>query len=135
MIRPAVVLVTMTVADLGLADALHRLVWLGWPPATLALMLGAAVRRWLANPFFIDILGRGFFATMLASALAGVAALRVRPAPVGTATADLRMARWLSASGEAFLTGLLVAIFVAFRPRCLATDSDRHYLRPLGSEP
>ena len=36
--------------------------------------------------------------------------------------------RWLSAWGDAFLTGMVVAIFVAFRPEWLATYSDRLYL-------
>lgn len=129
-----VALLTMLLADLSLADALHRLVWLGLVPATLALALGAAVRRWLPNHLFIYILGRGFFVTMLATALAGAAALLVRPAPVGTETADLLLARWLSAAGEASMTGMLVAIFVAFRPHWLATYSDRLYLRPPGEQ-
>ena len=38
------------------------------------------------------------------------------------------VARFLTASGEAFLTGMLTAIFVAFRPQWLATYADRLYL-------
>ena len=40
------------------------------------------------------------------------------------------VARWLMAWGEAFSTGMLVAIFVAFRPEWLATYADRIYLPP-----
>lgn len=124
--------ITMLMGGLDAAEALQRFVWLGVAPATLAVIGGAAVRRWLPQQLFIYILGRGFFVTMLAAAGAGAVSLGLTGAPVGSDPADLLMARWLSASGEAFLTGMLVAIFVAFRPHWLATYSDRLYLRPLG---
>ncbi len=120
--------VTMVAGQLPLAEALHRLVWFGIVPATLALGLGAALRRWLPRHLFIYILGRGFFATLFAAAGAGALALALTGAPPGTDASDLLVARWLAASGEAFLTGMLVAIFVAFRPQWLATYSDRLYL-------
>lgn len=115
---------------LGLLEALHRLVWLGIVPATLALILGAALRRWLPRHLMIYILGRGFFATMLALAATAALALIADPPPQGTEIGDLLLARWLAAFGEATLTGMLVAIFVAFRPQWLATYSDRLYLPP-----
>ena len=40
------------------------------------------------------------------------------------------VAHWLMAWGDAIVTGMLCAIFVAFRPQWLATWSDRLYLRP-----
>ncbi len=123
--------VTLWMGDLGTLDGLHRLVWLGVVPGTLALGLGALLRRWLPHHLFIYILGRGFFVTLLAAALAGAGALLVGTLPVGTSSEDLLLARWLGASGEAFMTGMLVAIFVAFRPHWLATYSDRLYLHPL----
>ena len=119
---------TMWAGGLDAAEALHRLAWLGVVPGTLALALGAALRRWLPQHLFVYILGRGFFATMVAAALAGALSLAVSGTPAGTAVDDLLLARWLAASGEAFLTGMLVAIFVAFRPQWLATYSDRLYL-------
>lgn len=123
-----VALVTGWAGALPWPEALHRLVWLGFVPATLALALGSALRRWLPRHLFVYILGRGFFVTMLATAGAGALALWQRGAPVGSEVADLLVGRWLAASGEAFLTGMLVAIFVAFRPHWLATYSDRLYL-------
>ena len=39
------------------------------------------------------------------------------------------VARWLMAWGDAFMTGMLAAIFVAFKPQWLATWSDQLYLR------
>ena len=132
---PLAVLALLPVAGVMLAvgglpwdEALHRLVWLGLVPGTLAMLLGAGVRRWLPGHLFVYIMGRGFFATWVAVATTGWLALKQGAAPVGTDHGDLVLARFLTASGEAFLTGMLVAIFVAFRPGWLATYSDRLYL-------
>ena len=123
--------VTGWMGNLGWAEGLHRAVWLGVVPGTLALGLGALVRRWLPPHLFIYILGRGFFATLLGATLAGAAAMLLSPLPAGISADDLLLARALAASGEAFITGMLVSIFVAFRPHWLATYSDRLYLQPL----
>jgi uncharacterized membrane protein len=40
------------------------------------------------------------------------------------------LARFLAAWGDAFLAGMFIAIFVAFRPQWLATYADRLYLPP-----
>ena len=120
--------VMIAVGGLPWPEALHRLVWLGLVPATLAMLLGAAVRRWLPGHLFIYIMGRGFFVTWAAAAGAGALALLLVDAPGGTDAGDLLLARFLTASGEAFLTGMLTAIFVAFRPEWLATYSDHLYL-------
>ncbi len=138
-------LITAWLGDLSWAEALQRGVWLGLLPATLALGLGAAVRRWLPRHLMVYILGRGFVATLLAGSLSGAAALLALPpggggadagagaaAAAGLAAAldagDLMLARWLSAWADAIITGMLTAIFVAFRPQWLATYSDRLYL-------
>ena len=123
--------VTGWMGDLGWTEGLHRAVWLGMVPATLTLGLGALVRRALPHHLFVYILGRGFFATLLAATLAGAGAMLLSPLPIGISAEDLLLARGLAASGEAFITGMLVAIFVAFRPQWLATYSDRLYLQPL----
>lgn len=123
-----VAVLTTGLSDLSLAEGLARYVWLGLVPASLAFGLGAAIRRWLPHHLFVYILGRGFFATVLGMSVAGAMALLVRGAPTGTSGEDLLLARWLAAWGDAFLTGMLVAIFVAFRPQWLATYSDRLYL-------
>lgn len=121
-------LVAMAVGALEPAEALHRLLWLGLVPATLGMLFGAAVRRWLPRHLMVYILGRGFFATLFTLATTGVLALAAQAPPDGTEVADLALARWLAAFGEATLTGMLTAIFVAFRPQWLATYSDRLYL-------
>lgn len=123
-----VLAVVALLSGLGPAEALHRTVWLGLVPATLALALGAAVRRWLPRHLFVYILGRGFFGTALSVALAGIAAALLFGVPAGLSLPDVMLARGLTAFGDAFITGMLVAIFVAFRPHWLATYADRIYL-------
>jgi uncharacterized membrane protein len=121
---------TALAAQLDAAEALHRLVWLGMLPGTLAMLLGAAVRRWLPHHLFVYILGRGFFVTLVAGTLAGAGALLLHGGVGTLADGDLMLGRWLSAWGDAFITGMLVSIFVAFRPQWLATYADRIYLVP-----
>lgn len=123
-----VVAVMVLMADLAWLDALHRAVWLGLVPATLAMLLGAAVRRWLPHHLFVYILGRGFFATAMAVAGAGALAALLYGVPAHLSLHDVMLARGLAAWGDAFLTGGLAAIFVAFRPQWLATYTDSIYL-------
>ena len=123
-----VALLSGWLGGLSWAETLQRGVWLGLVPATLALGLGAAVRRWLPPHLMVYILGRGFLPTLLAGSLSGAATLALHGGPASLGTADLLLARWLSAWGEAIVTGMLTAIFVAFRPQWLATYSDRLYL-------
>lgn len=119
---------TMWLADLSFADTLARYVWLGVVPASIGLGLGAAARRWLPHHLFVYILGRGFFATAIAGMAAGLASAWLHAIPHGLGLDDLVLARALAAWGDAFLAGMVVAIFVAFRPAWLATYTDRLYL-------
>lgn len=121
-------LITCLAGDLSGAEALHRLVWLGLLPASLTLAIGALLRRYLPHHLFIYILGRGFFGTFAAQALSSAADIALHSALQGTLPADLMIARLLGAFAEAFLTGMCVAIAVAYRPQWLATYSDRLYL-------
>lgn len=102
---------------------------LAWLPSSLALLLGAALRRYTPPHPFIFILGRGFVGTAVCM-FAGrslMVLLDDTPSTVGTGLS--LVAQWLMAWGDAFLTGLLTAIFVAFKPEWLATWSDQLYLR------
>jgi uncharacterized membrane protein len=110
------------------AQAIELAAWHGVVPATFALAIGIAIRRWLPSHLFIYILGRGFIGTALALMAAGGAATFVRPLPAGADAATLLVGHWLMAWGEALLTGMLTAIFVAYRPQWLLTWSDRRYL-------
>jgi uncharacterized membrane protein len=92
------------------------------------LGIGWLVRRWLPHHLFVYILVRAFLGTWLAMALIGVLRYWSEGRPLVLSATDLILARVLTAAGEAFLTGMLVAVFVAFRPQWLATYSDRLYL-------
>lgn len=125
-----VALFTAALAGLDAVAALHRAVWLGVVPGSLALALGLALRRWLPRHLFVYILGRAFIGTAVSTALAGALSAWLHGAPQGLAESDLMLGRWLAAWGDAWLSGLLVAIFVAYRPDWLATYTDRLYLPP-----
>lgn len=109
---------------------LSQWVWIGLVPATLALGLGALLRRWLPAQVFIYILGRGFLGTAACIFLAGVMYELLYHLVGGVGVEQALVARWLMAWGDAFLTGLFTAIFVAFKPEWLATWSDDRYLAP-----
>ncbi|HET8745765.1 MAG TPA: hypothetical protein VFM98_09170 [Ramlibacter sp.] len=109
--------------------ALAAAVWQGVVPATLALAVGAAVRRWLPPHPFVYILGRGFLGALVSLFAARMLAQALgTPAAGGAAGMGLVVAQWLMAWGDAFVTGMLTAIFVAFRPQWLLTWSDARYL-------
>ena len=102
--------------------------WLGVVPGTLALLLGALIRRWLGHHLFVYVLGRAFLGTAVCLFAAGALA-QWSGQPLPGVGSDLSLvARWLMAWGDAFVTGMLAAVFVAFKPDWLATWSDRLYL-------
>jgi uncharacterized membrane protein len=116
----------------GLARAVDLAAWSGAVPATLALVIGMATRRFLPRNPFVYILARGFLGTALATALTAAARVWWAHGAIGGSELPLLTAAWLIAWGEAFLTGALTAIFVAFRPQWLLTYSDARYLPPPG---
>ena len=132
----AVVLLSVVAAVVWLVGSLEpevwlsQWVWIGLVPATLTLALGAVLRRWLPAQVFVYILGRGFLGTALCIFLAGVLYELLYHLVGGVGVEQALVARWLMAWGDAFLTGMLVAIFVAFKPEWLATWSDQRYLVP-----
>lgn len=114
--------------ELEAAQALHRAVWLGIVPATIALGVGAAARRWLPRHLCAYVVARGFVAGGITVFVAG--AFGAPPAGDGwTALA-------LLALGEAGVTGAVATALVVWQPRLLATYSDRLYLpRPAPRRP
>jgi uncharacterized membrane protein len=110
------------------ADALGATVWLGVVPATLALGLGALVRRYTGTRPFVYVLGRAFLGTVVCVFAAGVLSQWSGHLLPGVGDELSLVARWLMAWGDGFVTGMLAAIFVAFKPEWLATWSDRLYL-------
>ena len=109
---------------------LSQYVWLGLAPAALALGIGALLRRWLPPNPFIYTLGRGFLGTAVALFTSGALHELLHRLTGGVGIENALVARWLMAWGDAFLTGMFAAIFVAFVPGWLATWSDERYLRP-----
>lgn len=124
----AVAGVVALVGGAGWEHALSQLVWVGLLPASLALGLGAALRRWLPPHPFVYTLGRGFLGTAACVFMAAVVEEWLHHLVTGVDWQSALVARWLMAWGDAFITGMLVAIFVAFAPQWLATWSDRRYL-------
>lgn len=109
--------------------ALDLTVWLGLVPATLALAMGAAVRRWIGLHLFVYVLGRAFLGTAVCVFVAGLLAQFTGHNMPGIDNDLSLVARWLVAWGDAFMTGLFVSIMVAFKPEWLATWSDQLYLK------
>jgi len=128
-----IALVVWLFGQLGWAAVLSQLVWIGLVPATLALGLGEVLRRTLPPHPFIYVLGRAFIGTAACLFVAGVAYEFAHHLIGGVAMEHALVARWLMAWGDAFITGMLVSIFVAFVPEWLATWSDRRYLGPGGT--
>ncbi|MEZ5701620.1 MAG: hypothetical protein R3E42_06080 [Burkholderiaceae bacterium] len=133
---PVLALVTLAVWAMGdhdAATALSQGVWIGLAPATITLAIGQALRRWLPPNPFVYTLGRGFLGTAAAVFLSGVVLELLHRLVGGAVQEQVLVARWLMAWGDAFLTGMLTAIFVAFAPQWLATWSDARYLNPPAS--
>jgi uncharacterized membrane protein len=127
----AVALIAGFIGGLGPTGMLALAVWQGLLPATFALGLGAAVRRWLPRNPFTYILVRAFIGTVLCAFAASWLARLDVPMLPSAATIDAlgsNVALWLMAWGDGIVTAMLTAVFVAYRPEWLATWSDRHYL-------
>ncbi len=130
LVLAAVATVVWQVGQSTADQVLVQWVWIGLVPATLALGVGAALRRWLPANLFIYTLGRAFMGTALSMFLAGVMLEWLSELAGQPPREQAMVARWLMAWGDAFLTGMAGAIFVAFVPQWLATWSDERYLRP-----
>ena len=115
--------------SLDRADAVGTIAWQGVVPASLALALGAVIRRLIGTQPFVYVLGRAFLGTAVCLFLANVLGQWSGHSLPGVEGDLSLVARWLMAWGDAFVTGMLTAIFVAFKPEWLATWSDRLYLR------
>lgn len=117
------------ISPMSWVTALDLTVWLGLVPATLALLMGAAVRRWIGPYIFVYVLARAFIGTAICVFVAGVLAQFAGHSMPGIDSGLSLVAHWLVAWGDAFMTGLFTSIMVAFKPEWLATWSDRLYLK------
>ena len=108
-----------------------RYVWLGLLPALISAGLQAAMLRRLPRHPFVFILGHGYFTAGLAALGAGAAQAGWRYLTVSgqsLSLADALLGAVILAFGEAFLTGMLVAVFVVYRPQWVMTFRDEEYL-------
>jgi uncharacterized membrane protein len=125
----AVVVLSDLIAPATSEVLLAQLFWQGILPATLALGVGAALRRWVGNKVFVYILGRGFAGTVACTFAASVLAHWSGYAVANVSPGLSVVGHWLLAWGDGFATGMLAAIFVAYQPQWLATWSDALYLK------
>ena len=122
------------VSPMAWEQALALTAWLGVVPATLALGMGALVRRYIGPHLFVYILGRAFLGTVVCVFASGAMAQWAGHTLVGVDSGMSLIAHWLIAWGDGFATGMFCAIFVAYRPQWLATWSDRLYFPPKSSD-
>ena len=114
--------------SLSVPATLALTVWHGLVPATLAMGWGALLRRFLGTKVFVYLFGRGFFGTVVCLFIAGLLAQAAGEQLPGVQQELGKIARWLMAWGDAVVTGMLTAVFAAYRPQWLATWSDDLYL-------
>jgi uncharacterized membrane protein len=125
----AVGIATTLISATSVDTAAALIVWQGLLPATFALLLGAALRRWVAHHPFVYVLGRGFLGSVLCIFAASLLAQWTGHDLPNVSSGLSVIAFWLMAWGDAFITGMMCAIFVAFKPYWLATWSDNLYLK------
>ena len=125
----AVGISTTLISTTAVDTATGLIVWQGLLPATFALLLGAALRRWVTHHPFVYVLGRGFLGSVLCIFAASLLAQWTGHELPNVSSGLSVIAFWLMAWGDAFITGMMCAIFVAFKPYWLATWSDQMYLK------
>lgn len=125
----AVGISTTLISATSVDTATALIVWQGLLPATFALLLGAALRRWVTHHPFVYVLGRGFLGSVLCIFAASLLAQWTGHELPNVSSGLSVIAFWLMAWGDAFITGMMCAIFVAFKPHWLATWSDQLYLK------
>ena len=119
---------------LPLSLAGNEFLLLGVTPALISTAIQALVKLHLPRNLFIYFFVTAFFGTALASTLAALARgaahhlLGLRPEHV--LPGDYLAFQLLLGFPEAFLTGMLVTIFVVYRPDWMPAFNRRHYRLP-----
>ena len=121
--------ITTVISSTSAEAALGLVVWQGLVPAIFTLLLGAALRRWVSHHPFVYVLGRGFLGAVLCIFLSSVLAQSLGHDVPYVSSSLSMIGLWLMAWGDAFITGMVCAIFLAYRPQWLATWSDQMYLK------
>lgn len=122
-------IISTLISTTSVEAAAALIVWQGLLPATFVLLLGAALRRWVTHHPFVYVLGRGFLGSVLCIFAASLLAHWTGHELPNVSSGLSVIAFWLMAWGDAFITGMMCAIFVAFKPYWLATWSDNLYLK------
>ncbi|RMH93379.1 hypothetical protein EBB59_05735 [Lysobacter pythonis] len=126
----------VALAVVSAAWALLGGVWLGWGwdflandalPVAVTVVIGALVVRKLPAHIFIYVFGNGFFAAALSMAASVLVKAFVTDWLGGDATPYL-IAMMPMSFGEAFFTGGVMALVVAYRPQWCASFDDAKYL-------
>lgn len=104
----------------------------GGVPVLVSHGLLRLVQRRLPHHVFVYIFVNGFFGAALA-VLAQVSGVALVLAMTGAYDAGFLVSEYLAFTplmmfGEAWITGMLVAIFVSYRPELLSSFDDRSYL-------
>lgn len=95
--------------------------------ALIALILALLLLRFLGTKVFVYIFGRGFVGTVLCLFASGLLAQMAGEQLPGVHQELGKIACWLMAWGDAVITGMMAAVFVAYKPQWLATWSDDLY--------
>jgi uncharacterized membrane protein len=131
-----IALVALAAALLG-AGGLQGLAWQvlldgALPVATVHLVRAALERRLPPNPF-VYFIGIAYFGSGLSFAAAAIATALLHAAAgqyaLRTLVHDYLSYALLLAFGEAFLTGMLITVFVVYRRDWVATFDDARWLR------
>ena len=122
-------ILTHLISAMPIETAASLTVWQGLLPATFVLLLGAALRRWVSHHPFVYVLGRGFLGSVVCIFSASMLAQWTGHELPNISSGLSAIGFWLMAWGDAFITGMMCAIFVAFKPQWLATWSDSLYLK------
>lgn len=101
-------------------------------PAFVTVAIQRLAEAFMPRNIFVYIFVTGFGGTLLANALSTLAYIGLvrlfADASHAALTPDYLSYRLLLAWGEAMLTGMLVAVFVVYRPQWMATFRDEIYL-------
>lgn len=101
-------------------------------PALFTIAIQRLVEARLPRNIFVYIFVSGFAGTLVANVLAALAFAGMAPlfgaVPGAAPAGDYLAYRLLLCWGECMLTGMLVAIFVAYRPQWMMTFRDEIYL-------
>ena len=120
--------ITWAITPAPAGEIVSLVLWQGLVPATLALALGGLQRRFLPHHPLVYTLGRAFFGTLLAVFAAKLLALWAGHTLPHVSEELSWIALWLMAWGDAIVTGMLVATFVASGPHGRPPWSDQLYL-------